>query len=49
MTTERVAALALALYLLGLVAAFGVRSWVHRRRTGSSGFHGISGAPGSLP
>ena len=47
MTTESAPALALVLYLTGLVAAFGVRSWVHRRRTGSSGFHGISGAPGS--
>ncbi len=42
------AAVALALYLLGLVVLFGVRCWVHHRRTGSSGFKGISGAPGSV-
>jgi protein-S-isoprenylcysteine O-methyltransferase Ste14 len=41
-------ALALALYLVGLALTFGVRSWVQFRRTGSSGFHGISGEPGSL-
>jgi protein-S-isoprenylcysteine O-methyltransferase Ste14 len=29
------------------VLAFGVRTAVHLRRTGSSGFHGISGRPGS--
>jgi len=45
--TEVAPALALGLYLAGLVAAFGVRSWIHRRRTGSSGFRGVSGAPGS--
>ncbi|MCF6507769.1 isoprenylcysteine carboxylmethyltransferase family protein [Blastococcus sp. MG754426] len=39
---------ALALYVLGLVVVFGVRTWVQIRRTGSSGFHGISGSPGSL-
>lgn len=32
-----------------LVAVFGLRTLVHRRRTGSSGFVGISGAPFSLP
>jgi protein-S-isoprenylcysteine O-methyltransferase Ste14 len=47
MMTEVAPALALGLYLAGLVAAFGVRSWIHRRRTGSSGFRGVSGAPGS--
>ncbi|ABS06002.1 methyltransferase family protein [Kineococcus radiotolerans] len=41
-------ALALGLYLVGLLAVFGVRTWLHRRRTGSSGFHGISGPRGSL-
>jgi protein-S-isoprenylcysteine O-methyltransferase Ste14 len=40
--------LALVLYLVGLVMAFGVRTWLQIRRTGSSGFHGISGRPGSL-
>lgn len=39
---------ALVLYAAGLATAFGGRTWVHRRRTGSSGFHGISGPPGSL-
>lgn len=39
---------ALVLYLLGLALAFGVRTWLQIRRTGSSGFHGISGRPGSL-
>ena len=39
---------ALALYVTGLIMAFGVRTWLHLRRTGSSGFHGISGKPGSL-
>ena len=39
---------ALALYVMGLVTAFGVRTWLQFRRTGSSGFHGISGRPGSL-
>lgn len=37
--------LALALYVVALVVLFGVRSWVQRRRTGSAGFHGISGTP----
>jgi protein-S-isoprenylcysteine O-methyltransferase Ste14 len=39
---------ALALYLAGLVLAFGVRTWMQIRRTGTSGFRGISGKPGSL-
>jgi protein-S-isoprenylcysteine O-methyltransferase Ste14 len=36
---------ALVLYLGALVVLFGVRSWVQHRRTGSAGFHGISGTP----
>jgi hypothetical protein len=36
---------ALALYVLAIVVLFGVRSWVQDRRTGSAGFHGISGTP----
>ncbi|MGY2084315.1 methyltransferase family protein [Blastococcus sp. SYSU DS0539] len=36
---------AVALYVVALVVLFGVRSWVQRRRTGSAGFHGISGTP----
>jgi hypothetical protein len=39
---------ALLLYLTGLVLAFGVRTWLQIRRTGTSGFRGISGRPGSL-
>lgn len=31
------AAVALAVYVIGLLGAFGVRTWVHRRRTGDSG------------
>lgn len=47
MMSDRAPALALGLYLIGLVAAFGVRPWLHRARTGSTGFRGISGAAGS--
>jgi protein-S-isoprenylcysteine O-methyltransferase Ste14 len=36
---------ALVLYGLALVVLFGVRSWVQLRRTGSTGFRGISGTP----
>lgn len=39
--------LALGLYLVFLVVAFGLRTVLHRRRTGSTGFHGVSGRPGS--
>jgi protein-S-isoprenylcysteine O-methyltransferase Ste14 len=38
---------ALAFYALFLLLAFGLRTLVHLRRTGSSGFSGISGRPGS--
>jgi protein-S-isoprenylcysteine O-methyltransferase Ste14 len=41
-------ALALALYLLYAGLTFGVRTLVQIRRTGSSGFHGVGGRPGSL-
>jgi protein-S-isoprenylcysteine O-methyltransferase Ste14 len=37
--------LVLALLLLYLAVAFGLRTFLHRRRTGSSGFRGISGRP----
>ncbi len=37
--------LALGLYVLAVVVLFGLRSWVQHRRTGSTGFHGISGTP----
>ena len=41
------AAPALLLYVVLIVLAFGVKSWHQRRATGSSGFRGISGSPGS--
>lgn len=47
MTTENAASIALGLLVIGLLVTFGVRTWVHRRATGSSGFHGLSGRPGS--
>lgn len=40
--------IALAAYLLFLALAFGLRSLVHYRRTGTSGFVGVSGRAGSL-
>ncbi len=39
--------LALAVYVAYLALAFGLRSLLQRRRTGSAGFHGVSGRPGS--
>jgi protein-S-isoprenylcysteine O-methyltransferase Ste14 len=47
MTTERAADLALVLLAIGVAATFGLRTWAHRRRTGASGFSGISGARGT--
>ncbi|WP_405961273.1 isoprenylcysteine carboxylmethyltransferase family protein [Streptomyces sp. NBC_00024] len=38
---------ALALYGVWLAAAFGVRTLIQRRRTGDTGFRGLSGTPGS--
>ncbi|MDP9391106.1 MAG: isoprenylcysteine carboxylmethyltransferase family protein, partial [Actinomycetota bacterium] len=38
----------LVLYVVGLLVLFGVRTWLHVRRTGTSGFSGISRPPGSL-
>jgi protein-S-isoprenylcysteine O-methyltransferase Ste14 len=43
-----VATTALTLYLVYLATAFGLRSLLQYRRTGSTGFHGVSGRPGSL-
>jgi protein-S-isoprenylcysteine O-methyltransferase Ste14 len=40
--------LALAFYLVLLTLAFGLKTWVQLKRTGSTGFHGVSGRPGSL-
>ena len=39
--------LALALYVLYIGLAFGLRSFAQKRATGSTGFKGISGRPGS--
>ncbi|GJF11687.1 hypothetical protein NGTWS0302_00140 [Mycolicibacterium cyprinidarum] len=39
---------ALVLFVVFAALGFGWRSWVQRRRTGSTGFKGISGRPGSL-
>lgn len=41
------ATLALVLYGIYLALAFGVRTVVQVRRTGSTGFHGLGGRPGS--
>ena len=41
------AELALALYGVYVLLAFGLRTWVQWRRTGSTGFHGLGGRPGS--
>lgn len=41
------ATLALVLYAVYLALAFGLRTVVQLRRTGSSGFHGVGGRPGS--
>ena len=38
---------ALALYGFWLLSAFGLRTLIQRRRTGDSGFRGLSGTPGS--
>ena len=40
--------MALGLYALFGALAFGLRTWLQLRRTGESGFKGISGRPGSL-
>lgn len=39
---------ALAVYVVGMALAFGLRTWVQIRTTGTSGYRGISGRPGSL-
>jgi protein-S-isoprenylcysteine O-methyltransferase Ste14 len=41
------AALALGAYALYMALAFGLRTAMQLRRTGSSGFEGVSGRPGS--
>ncbi|AXK34419.1 isoprenylcysteine carboxylmethyltransferase family protein [Streptomyces armeniacus] len=47
MTASAWAWSALALFAVWATAAFGLRAVLQRRRTGDSGFRGISGAPGS--
>lgn len=47
MSATTAAIIALALYLAGLAAAFGVRSWIQHWTTGSTGFRGPTGTPGS--
>lgn len=47
MTTQDAATLALGGYALFMLLAFGLRTWVHYRRTGATGFAGITGRPGS--
>jgi protein-S-isoprenylcysteine O-methyltransferase Ste14 len=42
-----VATVALVLYGVYLVLAFGLRTLIQLRRTGSTGFHGLGGRPGS--
>lgn len=39
--------LALLLYVAYLALTFGVRTLIHVRRTGATGFHGLGGRPGS--
>jgi protein-S-isoprenylcysteine O-methyltransferase Ste14 len=41
------ATVALILYVLYLALAFGLRTLIQLRRTGSTGFHGLGGRPGS--
>ena len=42
------AVVSLLLFAVFTALGFGWRSWVQHRRTGSTGFHGISGRPGSI-
>lgn len=47
MTTQDAAHLALIGFAIFFLLAFGLRSLVHYRRTGSTGFVGLTGRPGS--
>lgn len=49
MSSDVTATVALVVYVVGLLVTFGLRSWLHRRRTGSSGFVGVSDPVGSPP
>ena len=42
------AVVALALFAVFALLGFGWRSWLQYRRTGSTGFRGVSGRPGSM-
>ena len=44
---RRMAELALVLYAVYFALAFGLRTIIQLRRTGSTGFHGVGGRPGS--
>jgi protein-S-isoprenylcysteine O-methyltransferase Ste14 len=48
-TATTAAATALLAYLIGLILAFGWRTLTQYRATGSTGYRGYSGRPGSLP
>lgn len=48
MRASTAADIALVLFAIFGVLGFGWRSWIQRRRTGSSGFRGLSGRVGSL-
>jgi protein-S-isoprenylcysteine O-methyltransferase Ste14 len=45
-TAQAWAAVAAMLYIAGLAVLFGMRTWQHRRATGSSGFNGFSSRDG---
>jgi protein-S-isoprenylcysteine O-methyltransferase Ste14 len=47
MTTQDTSGTALAGFALFALVAFGLRGWLHYRRTGTTGFIGITGRPGS--
>lgn len=47
MTTQDAARFALAGFAVFFLLAFGLRSLIHYRRTGTTGFVGLSGRPGS--
>jgi protein-S-isoprenylcysteine O-methyltransferase Ste14 len=46
MSAQGWAVLAAVLYVIGLAALFGLRTWQHRRATGSSGFNGFADRDG---
>jgi protein-S-isoprenylcysteine O-methyltransferase Ste14 len=47
MPTQDMSLVAVVAFALFFLLAFGLRSWLHWRRTGSTGFVGLSGRPGS--